>query len=155
MTIRSSIPAVVAAVLSTISTAVAGQTDNIDSSPVEVVDGEVGTHVAAQYIQIIGVSGASQQWASVGKSRRNETYDITGTIRVYVGSDDQAYTRQRCFDLFALIETALDNDPFVGGVVNGSVQSVATDLRMGVTDSGGRAAELDFILPVVTQLIAS
>jgi hypothetical protein len=155
VTIASSIPSVVTAVLSSLSTVVAGQVDNISSSPVEVVDGEVGTTIPNQFVQIIGVSSGQQSWGSVGKQRRNESYDIQGMVRVYVGSDDQAYCRQRCFDLYALIETALDNDPSLGGVVNGAIQASPLDLRMGVTDQGGRAAELDFTLSVTTQLIAT
>lgn len=155
MTIRSSIPAVVNAVLSTVTNAIAGQVDNVSGSPAEVVDGELGTRVPNQFVQIIGVSGWQQSWAALGKSRRNESYDISGMVRVYVGSDDQQYCRQQVFDLYALVETALDNDPLLGGVVNGAVQVSAGDLRMGVTDAGGRAAELDFVLAVTTQLIAT
>lgn len=155
MTIKSSIPAVITAVINACTSAVAGQVDNISSSPVEVVDGELGPRVPNQFVQILGVSNGQQVWGSIGTQRRNETYTVHGMVRVYVGSDDQAYCRQRTADLFALVETAVDSDPQLGAVVNGSIQASVTDVRWGVTDSGGRAAELDFVLAVVTQLIAT
>jgi hypothetical protein len=154
VTIRSSIPAVTTAALSAISSAIAGQVTQF-GQPVEVADGELGTYIADEFVQLIGVTGGRQTWAALGKQRRNEEYQLNGMIRCYVGNDDQAYVRQRCCDLFALIETALDNDPSLSGAVNGAVQAEANDMRWGVTDSGGRAAELDFTLSVVTQLIAT
>jgi hypothetical protein len=155
MTIRSSIPAVVTTVLSTVSSAISGQVDNVNGMPVDVIDGELLKYTAPQFVQIIGVSGWQQSPAVIGMERRKETYDIHGMVRVYVGSDDQAYCRQQAFDLYALVETALNNNPSLGGVVNGSVQVAAGDLRMGVSDGGGRAAEIDFTLSVTTQLIAT
>lgn len=155
MTIQSSIPTVVDAVLSAITTAVAGQVDNVSASPVVVVDGELGTSIPNQFVQVIGVTGWQQTPGAIGRDRRNETYGIPGMVRVYVGSDDQQYCRQQAFYLFALVETALDNDPSLGGVVNGSVQVAAGDMRMGVTDLGGRAVEIDFSLSVTTQLVAT
>ena len=155
MTIRSSVPSVITAVLSMITTAVAGQVDSVNGGAVAVVDGELGTYVANEYVQIVGTTGGHQQWASIGTQRRDESYDITGLIRAYVGNDDQAHVRQRVYDLFALIETALDDDPQLGGVVNGTVEAVPVALDMGVTNLGGRAAELHFALSVTTQLIAT
>lgn len=155
MTIASSVPAVVDAVLALCARVLTGQVDSVSGSPVEVVDGELGTRVPNEFVQIVGVQGGQQSWAAVGRQRRNEAYAIVGMVRVYVGNDDQQYCRRRAFELFARLESGLDDDPFVGGVVNGSVQSSASDLRMGVTDHGGRAAELDFLLSVTTQLIAT
>lgn len=154
MTIRSSIPATVTAVLSMLTTAVAGQMSQ-QGSPVAVIDGELGTNIPPEYLQILGVSGGRQVWATIGKQRRDEHFDVVGMARVYIGGDDQAYARQRCYDLLALVETALDNDPSLSGVVNIAAQFTATDMRMGVTDIGGRAAEVDFVISVSTQLIAT
>lgn len=154
MTIASSVPTVVTAVLAAVTTAVTGQTA-ASGSDVQVSDGELGTYVADEFVQIISVTGGRQEWGAIGKQRRNESYDINGMVRAYVGSEDQAYCRSRVFALFALIETAVDNDPQLGAVVNGSIQASPTDLRMGVTEHGGRAAELDFVLSVTTQLIAT
>ena len=154
MTIASSVPAVINAVLATITTALAGQVAS-SGQPVSVFDGELGTFVADEFLCIQGVSGGRQSWATIGKTRRTESYDIDGLVRVYIGNDDQAYCRTRAYALLAFVETALDNDPSVGGVVNGSVQISPVALRMGVTDVGGRAAELEFTLAVVTQLIAT
>lgn len=154
MTIRSSVPAVVTAILSTFNTALAGQVSQ-QGAGVLVIDGELGTNVPPEFVQIIGVANGMQSWAAIGQQRRNESYEVHGMVRVYIGGDDQAYCRQRCFDLLALIETSLDNDPQLGGVINGAAQFTATDMRMGVTDAGGRAAEVDFAIAVTTQLIAT
>ena len=154
MTIRSSIPAVVTATLSMLTTAMTGQVSQL-GSPVTVIDGELGPNVPPEYVQVLGVSGGRQVWATIGKQRRDEHFDVVGMVRVYVGGDDQAYCRQRCYDLLALVETALDNDPSLSGATNIAAQFAATDLRMGVTDTGGRAAEVDFTISVSTQLIAT
>lgn len=154
MTIRSSIPSVITAILLTTRTALAGAVSQ-QGVPVLVIDGELGTNVPPEFVQIVGVTNGQQSWGAIGKQRRNESFEVHGMVRVYVGSDDQAYCRQRCFDLLALIETSLDNDPQLGGVINGAAEFSATDLRMGVTDAGGRAAEADFAIAVTTQLIAT
>lgn len=154
MTIASSVPAVVTAILATVSTAMTGQVA-ASGSAVQIADGELGPYVADEFVQIIGVSNGRQEWGSIGRQRRNESYEINGMVRAYVGGDDQAYCRSRVYALFALIETAVDNDPSLGSVVNGAIQAAPTDLRMGATEHGGRAAELDFTLSVTTQLIAT
>ena len=154
MTIASSVPTVITAVLAAINTALTGQVA-VSGSPVAVVLGGLGTYVADEFVVLHGMTNGQQQWATIGKTRRDERYDLHGMVRVYVGNDDQSYCMVRADAIYALIETALNNDPSVGGAVNISVQPSMTDMRMDVTDVGGRAAELDFVLSVATQLIAT
>jgi len=154
VTIEASPPVVLAAVIQAATTALAGQVA-VSGSAVAVVEGEIGTYVADEYVVIHGLSNGSQKWGHIGTQRRDEKYTIHGLIRAYVGNEDQAYCRNRVFQLYDLLGSVLDTDPSVGAVVNESVQAEWTDLRMGVTDAGGRAAELDFQLPVSTQLIAT
>ena len=152
MTLQASVPAVVTAILAATTTAVAGQT-SAAGSPVQVIDGELGTYVADEYIQIIGAAGA-QALASVGNLWRDEDYTIQGLIRVYVGGDDTAYTRNRAFALLALLEQSLTADRSLGGllVLPGMAQLGRFDLRNGVTSKGGRASELAFEIDVHNQI---
>ena len=150
-TIRSAIPSVVTAVLTTLGAQLA--TSGPGGMPVPVFDGEPSSNVPDEFVIVVGVVNGHQQWGSVGTQRRNETFDIDGMVRVWAGGDNQATLRQRCFDLLLLVESALDNDPFVSGAVNGTVQFSASTARWGPID-GGRYCEGDFTLAVVTQLIA-
>lgn len=149
--IRSSIPSVVTATLAMIGTQLA--TTGPGGSPIPVFDGEPSSNVPDEFVIILGVSNSHQVWGSIGQQRRNEVYDVDGMVRVWAGGDNQSPLRQRVYDLLALVETALDNDPFLSGTVNGTVQFSASDPRWGPIDTG-RYCEVDFTLSVVTQLIA-
>ena len=149
--IRSSIPSVVASAISILSAALAKQGAGGTTFP--VYDGEMSSDVPDEFVVVIGVSNGQQVWGSIGTQRRNEHFDIDCMVRVWAGGDNQSPLRQRCFDVLALIETAVDNDPFLAGTTNGAVQFSATDCRWGPLD-GGRYCEADFTLSVVTQLIA-
>ena len=151
MTIRSAIPTVTNAALSMLTTqlAKAGQ----GGQPLEVFDGEPSSNVPDEFVLLSSAFNGRQSWGAIGTQRRNETFDLNGMIRVWAGGDSQAPLRQRCFDLLALVETAVDNDPFLSGSVNGTVQFTANDASWGALDTG-RYCEVTFTLSVVTQLIA-
>ena len=151
-TIRSSIPSVYAAVLALTTSRLLKQAVG-GGGDVQVFDGELATYVPDEFVVLNGITNGRQAWGSIGTQRRNETFDINGMVRVWAGGDGQAGLRQRAFDIAAILESALDTDPFVGGVVNGTVQFTAGDVRFGVQDDG-RFCELDFFLSCVTQLIA-
>ena len=149
--LRSSIPSVTTAAIALLSSQLAGQKP--DGSPVPVYDGDMSSDVPDEFVVVGGVSNGQQVWGAIGTQRRNEHFDIDCMVRVWAGGDAQAPLRQRCFDLLALIELALVQDPSLGGTVNGAVQFSASDCRWGPLD-GGRYCEADFTLSVVTQLIA-
>ena len=149
--IRSAIPAVYTAVLAMLTAKMVQQAAG--GGNVQVFDGELATYTPDEFVVLSGISNGRQSWGSIGTQRRNETFDINGMVRCWAGGDSQALQRQRIFDLLALIESALDTDPSVGGVVNGTVQITAGIVRFGVQDDG-RYCEADFYLTVANQLIA-
>lgn len=149
--IRSAIPSVYSAVLALLTANMLRQAAG--GGNVAVFDGELTTYTPDEFVVLNGISNGRQSWGSIGTQRRNETFDINGMARAWTGGDNQAALRQRVFDLLALIESALDNDPFVSNAVNGTVQISVGNVRFGVQDDG-RFCEADFYLSVVTQLIA-
>lgn len=109
----SRIPAVVSALVSTFTAAMTG---------VKVIDGPFDTVPDGDYLTVGWtpdgeLTTGSQAWASLGNRARDERIDIPCYVDSYSGSTDVATRRNAAFTLLAAAETAIRNDPTLGGVV--------------------------------------
>lgn len=135
----SSIPAAVDALL-----ALAGsQLPNV-----QIVEGELGTYVAAEQFIVLDVIGEEQP-ATIGPIPRrfNEAYGITCLVRTYAGDMDMKTRRARALTMKDAIRDALAADPSLAGAVS-SAYVAAFTLRTGITDKGGSASEVEFTVHV-------
>ncbi len=123
----------------------------VDGDPVEVYDGETAL-LAAQCIQVVGVSNATQEWGATGLSRVWESYDVNLQIRVFAGSDNQPWARARAYLIYGVLLAApLRDDPGMGGLVMEAEPSF-TGLVNGPTDKGGRVAIVPAVVHVDAEL---
>lgn len=136
----SSVSAAVDAVLAMAGTALPG---------VQVVEGELGTYVAAEQFIVMDVIGQDGP-AAMGGQRFNEAYGITCLVRTYAGDTAMSTRRQRAMAMREAIRDALTADPALGGIVLHAYVETYT-LRTGATEKGGSASECEFVIHVDNQ----
>lgn len=112
-------------------------------SGVGVFTAHPGDELPAGAIVIDRVT-TDQSWAALGRSRREESFTVFVVIHIaQAGAGETVATevRERVYAIKAEIETALRDDPSVGGTVR--VADYARDeLRQG-TGTGTRWAQLE------------
>lgn len=133
----SRIPAVCDALVSTLTTALAGTATVYDGQWVTAPAG-TKSYVAVGWTPDGDGPEGQQEWAGLGNRARTESIDIPCYADAYSGSTSTAARRNAAFELFAACEDALRADPTLGGVVPqpGWSQIGTYAVRQEQTDSG-------------------
>jgi hypothetical protein len=135
----SSIPAVIAAVTTLVGNELSG---------VQVVDGEIGTYIAAEQFTFGEITGTDvpATLAGNGPQAFTESYDLNCRARTYAGGDDLDARRTRGLAMKDAIRDGLAADQSLGGVVNQAYLSQYA-MRVGF-DTDGVACEVDLVIHV-------
>lgn len=132
----SRIPAVCDALVSTLRTALGSTATVYDGQWVTAPDSTQSYVTVGWTPEGEGPSG-EQDWAGLGNRARDETGDIPCYADAYGGdTNDVAARRNAAFALFAACETALRDDPTLGGVVTFETQIGAYECRQEQTENG-------------------
>ena len=134
MTTTSRIPAVIDALVSTL-TAALPNVRVIDGPFVSVPDGD---YLTVGWTPDGDTTSGGQTWAGLGNRARDEQIDVPCYCDSYSGSTAVSARRTAAFALMAAAETALRNDPTLGGVIPnpGWAQISAYTERQEQTDAG-------------------
>lgn len=137
----ASIPAAITALLSVATSALPN---------VQIVEGELGEYVAAEQFILLDVIGQDEP-ATTGQPRRfNEAYGITCLVRTYAGNQDFAARRTRACAMYEAVRDGILTDPSLGNVVL-EARTETYNLRTGITDKGGSASEMEFVVHISNQ----
>lgn len=140
---------------STIPAAIDGLIAVLAASPdlksVKIIDGQPTTETPKDFVAVAyaedgdAVSGM-QEPASLGNLRRSETYEITCMVSAWNGGTVMKSVRDRAFEIFGAVETAVR----AGGTLDGSV-TFADISRIGLSQyqtEQGAVADIMFSVAV-------
>jgi hypothetical protein len=120
----------------------------------QIVDGETGTYLAFDYLQVTSVEGTDTP-ATIGLPiRYNEAYRLNCLLRAYAGNVDPSARRARAAALYGALRDALVADPSMGGAVNGRAYLTNYRLVAGPTEKGGSAADVEFAVEITNQTLS-
>lgn len=128
-------PAVIDALVSTLTTALSGTATVYDGQWVTPPDSTQSYVTVGWTPDLDGPSG-QQDWAGLGNRARTERIDIPCYADAYSGDTDTAARRNAAFTLFAACETALRTDPTLGAVLNLYAQVSEYAVRQEQTEQG-------------------
>lgn len=126
MTVRTScVPAVIDYLVSTFQ---AASTLGAATPPVAVYDGPVTTAAPAQLVLWVGINDpdsvaapigaeSQQEWVGVGARQRNEYITVNCVAEAWAGGTDVRTMRLAAYGIVAAVETLLQADPTLGGLV--------------------------------------
>lgn len=133
----SRIPVVIDALVSTLTTSLAGAATVYDGQWVTPPAGNE-SYVAVGWAPDLPGPTGDQEWASLGNRARTERIDVPCYADAYTGDTDTSSRRTAAFDLFAAVENALRADPTIGGVIPnpGWAQIGTYSVRQEQTENG-------------------
>lgn len=121
-------------------------------SDVKVFTSPQGDNTPDEAIVFIGVDG-DQEFAALGRDKRNERYDINGGIWIQKpGADEETAVaaRNRAYAILGELENELRAVPTLNGIVI-TIELKGHDLNQGATQKDRRVA-LDFRLHVFARI---
>ena len=130
----SRIPAVIDALVSTLTSALSGVTV-VDGPLINVPDGD---YLTVGWTPDGETTSGQQDWAGLGNRARNEQIDVPCYCDSFSGSTAVSARRTAAFTLMAAAENAVRNDPTLGGAIPnpGWAQIGAYTERQEQTDAG-------------------
>lgn len=146
----TTVGAAITAFIADISTACA----SLDPT-IQVTDGPPIQYLAPDYVWVRGWEYDLEAPATLGGGpngfQLDEAYTIDVTIRSWRGDSVQADSRAPALNIFAAIQTAVRNDPTLGGAIRVCWIDKGTAVQ-GVTPRGGTACEIEFSLRCEARL---
>ena len=122
---------------------------------IQVTDGPPIKYLAPDYVWVRGWEYDLENPATLGGGpngfQLDEAYTIDVTIRSWRGTSVQADSRGPALAIFAAIQTAVRNDPTLGGTIRVCWIDKGTGVQ-GVTAHGGTACEIEFSLRCEARL---
>lgn len=121
---------------------------------VDIIDGAPTTNTPKDFIAVAYaedggevVSGV-QTILAMGNLLRDESFDVVCRVSAWNGGTDMKKVRDRAFELFAAVETALNSATTLGGAVT-FAQIAPVGFAQYQTDQGA-VADIDFTVSVRT-----
>lgn len=129
------------------------------TSAQEVYDGPPNTTTAATDYVVIGgtedpddePSSFDQNWNGLGRNGKVETGEITCAILVGTGDDDVKTVRDRALEILGEVETAVRDDPSLGGVLTGGWCQVSGGRHVQRRNSQGLYVRVLFTVAYQTK----
>lgn len=117
----------------------------------QVSDGEAIEYLAANWLQLTGLTNGEQVSSGLGNLRRKETYVLESLIRVWQGDVDSSTVRGNAFALLEDVIELITADPSAGGtIIFWQLQDYS--LEQGLTAGGGWAAEITFGIACMVEI---
>lgn len=145
MTVRSTAPAVKAAVAQLLRT-------RPGLTGVQVSVGHPGQSIEPDCLIVSVVTGARQEARSIGGRHRDEDYTLDVIVSVARTDEDQETVTARAYELLAEIEDALRDDPNLGGLTTKWVEVAGWSEVEAYSLDFGRTTELTAHLGVSARI---
>lgn len=119
---------------------------------VEILDGEPTTNTPKDFVAVGfaedggDVVSGYQQILAMGNVLRDEQYDVNCRVSAWIGGTDMKKVRDRAFELFAAVESALKSAKTLGDVVT-FAQINPVSFAQYQSDQGA-IADIDFAVSV-------
>lgn len=129
------------------------------TSALSVYDGPANiTTPTTNYVVIGGTedpddepSSFDQSWNGLGQRGKNETGEVTCAVLVGAGDDDVKAARDRALAIIGEVETAVRNDPSLGGVLSGGWCQVSGGRHVQRLNSQGLYVRIVFTVAYTTK----